>query len=81
MGQLEKLKLAIQSLLHPLTDSIIKMVKKLEIPGTYPTDLRKKIIFRVKQICDSFSFTFSSCREGFPELNTSSSCDASHLIR
>jgi len=42
--------------------------------------IRKDLMVKVRQICDVFSLTFSSCREGFAELNTSSSCDGSHLI-
>ncbi|MGB9892401.1 SPL family radical SAM protein [Thermodesulfovibrio yellowstonii] len=42
--------------------------------------LRKDLILKVKQTCAALSLTFSSCREGFPELNNSPSCDGSHLI-
>lgn len=45
-----------------------------------PTDIRKDIIFKVKNICDSFGLTFSCCRERFSELHTAPSCDGSHLI-
>lgn len=43
-------------------------------------EVRKSIILRARQICDSLSLTFSSCREGFSEINSASSCDGSHLI-
>lgn len=42
--------------------------------------LRKDLMFKIRKICDSLSLTFSSCREGFPELNSAASCDGSHLI-
>lgn len=45
-----------------------------------PVQIRKEMMLKVKQICDSLSLTFASCREGFPELNTAPSCDGSHLI-
>uniref|UniRef100_A0A7C4AII8 Radical SAM protein n=1 Tax=Thermodesulfovibrio aggregans TaxID=86166 RepID=A0A7C4AII8_9BACT len=44
-----------------------------------PESLRKDLMIKVRQICDSLFLTFSSCREGFPELNSSPSCDGSHL--
>ncbi|HOA83861.1 MAG TPA: radical SAM protein [Thermodesulfovibrio thiophilus] len=77
----KKLKLAYPEFASSLNILYYKNGQKIGNSRYLSTDLRKKIIFKVKQICDSFSFTFSSCREGFPELNTSSSCDASHLIR
>lgn len=43
-------------------------------------EVRKSIILSARQICDSLSLTFSSCREGFYGLNSASSCDGSHLI-
>lgn len=45
-----------------------------------PKETRYKIMGRVKNICDKYGITFASCREGFYELNTSKSCDGSHLI-
>ncbi|MEM2986473.1 MAG: radical SAM protein [Nitrososphaerota archaeon] len=45
-----------------------------------PREVRFKIMKKVKDACDKFGLTFSSCREGFYELNTSKSCDGSHLI-
>lgn len=46
-----------------------------------PQYIRKDLMLKVRQICSELSLSFSSCREGFPELNTSSSCDGSHLIK
>ncbi|MCS7164601.1 MAG: radical SAM protein [Thermodesulfovibrio sp.] len=45
-----------------------------------PENLRKEFMIRVSDICRKLSLTFSSCREGFPEFNSSPSCDGSHLI-
>lgn len=41
-----------------------------------PTDLRKKLIEKVRYFCQQQGLDFSSCREGFPELNTKA-CDGS----
>ncbi len=40
---------------------------------------RKELISELREICDSLSLSFSSCREGFLELNSAPSCDGSHL--
>jgi DNA repair photolyase len=45
-----------------------------------PKEIRKEIIMRVKKECQKYKISFASCREGFPELHTSRSCDGSHLI-
>ncbi|MEM1575120.1 MAG: radical SAM protein [Nitrososphaerota archaeon] len=45
-----------------------------------PKEIRYKIMKKVKNACDKYGITFASCREGFYELNTSKSCDGSHLI-
>lgn len=42
--------------------------------------LRLQLMKMVKEIVESRGLTFSTCREGFPELTTSSTCDATHLI-
>jgi len=46
-----------------------------------PEYVRKRLILEIRQKCDELGLSFSSCREGFPELNNSLSCDGSHLIR
>lgn len=42
---------------------------------------REEIIKCVKEVCDSFSLEFSTCREGLSNLSTAKSCDGSHLMR
>ena len=46
-----------------------------------PKEIRYNLMKKVRNICDKFCITFASCREGFYELNTSKSCDGSHLIK
>lgn len=43
-------------------------------------NLREEIVGRVKAEASSKGITFSSCREGLSELNSSLSCDGSHMI-
>lgn len=45
-----------------------------------PKEIRRKIMEKVKIACNKYNITFASCREGFYEINTSKSCDGSHLI-
>ena len=44
-----------------------------------PLVLRKKLIEEVKEVTLSEGLEFSSCREGFPDLNTTT-CDGSKLL-
>lgn len=43
-------------------------------------DVRLNLMKMVKEIVDDLGITFSTCREGFTHLTTSTTCDASHLI-
>jgi len=45
-----------------------------------PRALRFDILRAVKGIAEGRGLTFSTCREGFPELLGAGSCDGSHLI-
>lgn len=45
-----------------------------------PENLRKALILKVKEVSSYYGIPFSSCREGFPELNTAKSCDGSWMI-
>lgn len=45
-----------------------------------PVEIRKDIMLKVKNICESFGLSFSCCREGFTEWYNAPSCDGSHLI-
>ncbi|MEM2865649.1 MAG: radical SAM protein [Candidatus Hadarchaeales archaeon] len=51
--------------------------RSLYLPG----EMRRELMERVREACLSLGLTFSTCREGFPELHTSESCDGSHLIK
>lgn len=44
-----------------------------------PEEMRRKIVKNVKELAEDESLKFSSCREGFPQLN-SATCDGSSLI-
>ncbi len=45
-----------------------------------PKEMREKIIKKIKELVESEGAKFSSCREGFPQLN-SATCDGSWLIQ
>ena len=46
-----------------------------------PSDLRRSLLERALKECIRAGITFSTCREGFPDLNRAPTCDGSHLIR
>lgn len=41
---------------------------------------RRELMETIRIVCKSEGITFSTCREGFPELRDSQSCDGSHLV-
>jgi len=45
-----------------------------------PSELRLKLMMKVKNACDENGLTFASCREGLQRIATGPSCDGSHLI-
>lgn len=45
-----------------------------------PKELRIELMMRVRKACEENELTFSTCREGLEGLNTSKTCDGSHLI-
>lgn len=49
--------------------------------GRYlPASMRRNLLLRVKKACEEVGLSFSSCREGMPELNTAPTCDGTHLL-
>ncbi|MDW8062094.1 MAG: radical SAM protein [Nitrososphaerota archaeon] len=45
-----------------------------------PSRLRLDYMRMVKEVVEAYGITFSSCREGFRELQSSPTCDGTHLI-
>ncbi len=45
-----------------------------------PERERLRLMRIVREAASEYGLTFSTCREGFPQLNTGPSCDGSHLI-
>lgn len=66
----------------PEVMSKLKPLYKERISNSWylPYEIRKELMLKVKNICESFGFSFSCCREGFPELHSAASCDGTHLI-
>jgi len=46
-----------------------------------PSDLRRGLLERALKECLRAGITFSTCREGFTDLNRAPTCDGSHLVR
>jgi DNA repair photolyase len=63
-----------------LRDLYFKQGEKISNSYYLPKELRFKLMKRVREACDKFGLTFACCREGFIELNTSKSCDGSHVL-
>jgi len=63
-----------------LKEIYFKKGEKIGNSWYLPAGMRREIIESVKKICEKYSLSFASCREGFQDLNTASSCDGSHLI-
>lgn len=62
-----------------LEEYYFKKGKKYKNAFYLPEELRFKLMKRIRKLCDKHGMTFSTCREGF-NLNTSPTCDGSHLI-
>jgi DNA repair photolyase len=45
-----------------------------------PSELKIKLMMKVKNACDENGLTFASCREGLQRMATGPSCDGSHII-
>jgi len=45
-----------------------------------PKEIRYSLLLKLKEIVVANGVTFATCREGFPELQTSKTCDGTHLI-
>ena len=57
-------------------------VKGERVNGYYylPVEYRYRLMKRIAERVKEFGITFAVCREGFSSLNTSNTCDGSHLI-
>jgi len=54
--------------------------EKIDNARYLPREIRENLMLRVKEECSKYGIPFATCREGFG-MNTSKSCDGSHLIR
>jgi DNA repair photolyase len=46
-----------------------------------PRDKRHELMSNISKLASELNMEFGLCREGFPDLQTSGSCDGSHLFR
>lgn len=56
-----------------------KQGEKISNAWYLPRKIKEKHMFRVKEECSKYGLPFATCREGLG-INTSKSCDGSHLI-
>ena len=57
-----------------------KQGEKISNAWYLPREIRKNLMLKVKEECSKYGIPFATCREGFG-INTSKSCDGSHLIK
>ncbi len=67
---------------------LYKRGKRIQNSLYLPSNLREKMLYRVKEICESYGIGYAFCREGIDFSNShdlsdfrAKSCDGSHLIR
>ncbi|MEM2813878.1 MAG: radical SAM protein [Candidatus Methanomethylicia archaeon] len=63
-----------------LKDLYLKSGSKIGGVRYMPEKFRFEIMRMVKGVVDEYGLTFSTCREGFRNLQTSETCDGTHLI-
>lgn len=63
-----------------LKDLYLKFGCKIGGVRYMPEKFRFEIMRMVKEVVDEYGLTFSTCREGFRNLQTSETCDGTHLI-
>ncbi|MGC8961337.1 MAG: SPL family radical SAM protein, partial [Candidatus Bathyarchaeia archaeon] len=63
-----------------LTELYIRRGQRLGGSIYLPEALRLKLLTRVRRVAAKHGVTFSTCREGLPQLNAAESCDGTHLI-
>ena len=55
--------------------------EKIDNSYYLPMNKRMKILKKVEEASEEYDIPFATCREDLPSLNSSNSCDGSHLVR
>jgi len=77
----KRFSLAFPDVSKKLKDLYFSKGERIQRALYLPREMRRELMKKVKEVCESYGIPFASCREGFPELQSSKSCDGSHLIR
>lgn len=76
----KRLKNSFGKLAGKLKILYFKKGEKLHNSFYLPRALREELLTKIKITCEKYKISFAVCREGFLNLNSSLSCDGSHLI-
>lgn len=76
----ERFKGAFPEIAERLRPLYFKSGERINNSWYLPEGLRRELMSKVKRECSKLNISFATCREGFPEMHTSKSCDGSHLI-
>ena len=76
----KRFKLVFPEVANDLRDLYIEKGEKIDNSWYLPEELRLEILGKVAEECESHGIPFATCREGFPTLTSSHSCDGSYLI-
>ncbi|MGQ9543030.1 MAG: radical SAM protein [Candidatus Bathyarchaeia archaeon] len=64
----------------PLRELYYKRGSRIGGARYLPLELRLKLILKVKKEAERCGMSFASCREGLSQLQSSASCDSTHMI-
>ncbi|MEF8874532.1 MAG: radical SAM protein, partial [Candidatus Thermoplasmatota archaeon] len=76
----KRFKLAFPDTADGLEELYFEKGEKIDNSYYLPREMRMNILEKVAKECDEHNISFATCREGFFSLQTSGSCDGSHLI-
>ena len=77
----KRFSLAFPEISEKLKDFYFKYGERISNSFYLPKEIRFRLMKKVREACEKNKISFSCCREGFFELNTSESCDGTHLIK
>jgi len=76
-----RFELAFPEFAQSLKELYFEKGEKIDNSHYLPRITRMEILKKVQEACEEHSIPFATCREGLPSLNSSNSCDGSHLVR
>ena len=76
----KRFKKVFPNIANKLYNYYFKLGEKIGSSRYLPLSIRKELMKKVRKIVIRYGLSFATCREGFPELRTATSCDGSHLV-